>query len=106
MTGWPLVLCLAAFLATIGATAPQAYPSRAITIIVPFPAGGAFDALGRVIADRMKVSLGQPVIIENVGVAGGSIGVGRVARDWPDGYNIRLGISSTTVPNHAISSIA
>jgi len=105
MTGRPFVLCLAAFLATIGATAPQAYPSRAITIIVPFPAGGAFDALGRVIADRMKVSLGQPVIIENVGGAGGSIGVGRVARAWPDGYTISLGISSTHVTNAAIYAL-
>src|SRR5262249_3310945 len=105
MTRWPLALAFSAFLETISAAPTQAYPSRAITIIVPFPAGGAFDALGRILADRMKVSLGQPVIIENVGGAGGSIGVARVARALPDGYTICLGISSTHVTNAAIYSL-
>lgn len=105
MTRWPLALSFAAVLATISAAAAEVYPSRGITIIVPFPAGGAFDAIGRVIADRMKVSLGQPVIIENVGGAGGSIGVARVARALPDGYTLSLGIWSTHVTNAAIYSL-
>src|SRR5437660_862779 len=68
--------------------AAQGYPARPITMIVPYPAGGPADAPGRVIAERMRTSLGQPVIIENVGGAGGSIGAGRVARARPDGYTI------------------
>ena len=71
--------------------AAQSYPSRPITMIVPFPAGGPTDSLARILAERMKVSLGQPVIIENVGGAGGSIGVSRVARAAPDGYTIGIG---------------
>jgi tripartite-type tricarboxylate transporter receptor subunit TctC len=59
----------------------QVFPSRPITMVVPFAAGGPVDVLGRVMAERMKVSLGQPVIIENVTGAGGSVGVGRVARE-------------------------
>src|SRR6516165_5597015 len=69
----------------------QAYPSRSITLVVPFPPGGSTDVAGRILADRMAAALGQPVIIENVGGAGGSIGVGRVARATPDGYTIDIG---------------
>jgi tripartite-type tricarboxylate transporter receptor subunit TctC len=58
----------------------QAYPTRPITIVVPYPAGGPTDTLARILAEHLRVSLGQPVIIENVSGAGGSIGVGRVAR--------------------------
>jgi hypothetical protein len=58
----------------------QVYPSRPITIVVPFPAGGSTDVIGRILAEKMRASLGQTIIIENVGAAGGSIGVGRVAR--------------------------
>ena len=58
----------------------QAYPTRPITMVVPFPAGGPTDTVGRIVAERMRVSLGQPIIIENVTGAGGTIGVGRVAR--------------------------
>jgi tripartite-type tricarboxylate transporter receptor subunit TctC len=80
----------------------QDYPSRPITIIVPFPAGGPVDTLGRFVAARLRESLGQPVIIENVSGAGGSLGVGRVARATPDGYMLVLGIWSTHVVNGAI----
>jgi len=59
----------------------QSYPSRPVTIVVPFPAGGPTDALARILAEHMRTSLGQPVMIENVSGAGGSIGVGRVARE-------------------------
>ena len=80
----------------------QVYPARPITMVVPFPAGGPSDAVGRILAEHMRASLGQPVIVENVAGAGGSIGVGRVARAVPDGYTIGLGIWSTHVVNAAI----
>ena len=67
-------------------------------MIVPFPPGGLADVIGRVLIDGMRVFLGQPVIIENVGGATGSIGTGRVARAAPDGYTIGLGIWNTTSP--------
>jgi tripartite-type tricarboxylate transporter receptor subunit TctC len=67
----------------------QPFPSRPITIVVPFAAGGPIDTLARVMAERMRTPLGQPVIIENVSGAAGSIGVGRVARAAPDGYTPR-----------------
>src|SRR5215813_2898373 len=84
----------------------QAYPTRPITIIVPFPPGGAVDAVARVLAERMRGPLGQPIIIENVSGAGGSIGTGRVARARPDGYTIDLGIASTHVLNGALYSLS
>jgi tripartite-type tricarboxylate transporter receptor subunit TctC len=74
-------------------------------MVVPFPAGGAFDIVGRIVADRMKVSLGQPVIVENVGGAAGSIGVGRVARASPDGYTLSLGYLGTHVINAVIYTL-
>jgi tripartite-type tricarboxylate transporter receptor subunit TctC len=106
MSKWSFALGFAAVLATISPATTQAYPSRPVTIVVPFPPGGAFDTLGRLLADRMKVSLGQPVIVENVGGAAGSIGVGRVARAAPDGYMLGLGIWSTHVINGAIYTLA
>src|ERR1700674_3328252 len=66
----------------------QAYPSRPITMVVPFAAGGPSDVIGRIFAERIRASLGQPVIIENVAGAGGSIGTGRVARAVGDGYTL------------------
>jgi tripartite-type tricarboxylate transporter receptor subunit TctC len=77
----------------------QAYPTRPITMIVAAPAGGPTDALARILTERMRKSAGQPVIIENVGGADGSIGAGRVARARPDGYTIDLGLLSTHVLN-------
>jgi len=84
----------------------QDYPARPITIVVPFPAGGPTDAVGRIVAERMRTSLGQSLIIENVAGAGGSIGMGRVARAAPDGYTIAVGIWSTQVVNAAIYSLS
>jgi tripartite-type tricarboxylate transporter receptor subunit TctC len=75
----------------------QTYPSRQITLVVPFPPGGSTDAAARILAERMRASLGQPIIIENVGGAGGSIGVGRVARSAPDGYTFDIGQWDTHV---------
>src|SRR3954454_11023081 len=77
----------------------QPYPSHPITLIVPFPPGGSTDPIARIVAERMRPILGQPVIIENVGGAGGSIGVGRVARAQPDGYTLDIGQWDTHVGN-------
>jgi len=83
----------------------QSYPARPITMIVPASAGGPTDAIGRIMAERMRVSLGQTVVIENVSGAGGSIGVGRVARAAPDGYTIGIGHWTHYVLNGAIYSL-
>ena len=85
-----------AALTSLGAQA-QTFPSRPITLIVPFPPGGSTDTIARVMADKMKTTLGQSVIIENVGGAGGSIAVGRLARAAPDGYTIDIGQWDTHV---------
>jgi tripartite-type tricarboxylate transporter receptor subunit TctC len=79
----------------------QAYPTRPITIIVPFPAGAPLDTLARVIGERMRGVLGQPAIVENVSGAAGTLGVGRVARAAPNGYTIGIGNFSTHVVNGA-----
>jgi len=78
------------------------YPSRPITMIVPFPAGGPTDAIGRVIAEGMRASLGRPVVVENIGGAAGSLGTERIARAAPDGYTLGLGNTVTHVFNAAI----
>jgi tripartite-type tricarboxylate transporter receptor subunit TctC len=83
----------------------QTYPSRPITMIVPFPAGGTYDAIARVVAEDMRGSLGQPIIVENITGAGGSIGVGRAANAVPDGYRLVLGGSNTHVLNGALYSL-
>src|SRR5262245_54636274 len=83
----------------------QAYPSRPITVVVPFAAGGPTDTLARILAERLRVSLGQTVIIENTIGAAGSIGVNRVARASPDGYTICIGHLGTHVINGAIYAL-
>ena len=83
----------------------QAFPSRPITLISPFPPGGSTDVVARVMAERMRPLLGQTVVVENVGGAGGSIGVGRVARAAPDGYTIDLGQWDTHVGNGAVYNL-
>src|SRR6202166_5060281 len=75
----------------------QTYPSRPITMIVPFAAGGGTDVLARVLADRMKVPLGQPVIVENVAGAAGLVGVSRAVHSPPDGYTLSIGTLTTHV---------
>jgi tripartite-type tricarboxylate transporter receptor subunit TctC len=82
----------------------QAYPSRPITMIVPFAAGGPADAIARVLAEQIRGSLGQPIIIENVSGGDGSIGSVRAARARPDGYTIELGTISTHMLNGALYS--
>jgi len=88
--------------APIWSAAAQGYPLRPMTLVVPFPAGGPADAIGRVLADGMRARLGQPVIVENVGGASGSIGVARAARAAPDGYTLCLGSWPTHVINGAV----
>jgi tripartite-type tricarboxylate transporter receptor subunit TctC len=96
---------LAAIPVGVGNAAAQAFPSRPITIVVTFPAGGPSDTPARMLAERMRVSLGQPVLVENVSGAGGSIGTGRVARAPGDGYTLILGNNATNVINAAIFAL-
>src|SRR3984893_7866935 len=88
-----------------GSANAQTFPARPITIVVPFAAGGPIDALGRVTAEAMRGTLGQPLIIENVSGAAGNIGVGRVARAAPDGYTLVTGFWGTHVVNGAIYAL-
>jgi len=85
--------------------AAQAFPTRPITLVVPFPAAGPADVLARILTERLRVSLGQSVIVENLGGAAGSIAVGRVARAAPDGYTVVLGNLGTHVFNGAIYTL-
>jgi tripartite-type tricarboxylate transporter receptor subunit TctC len=91
-----------ALFAVIAAAQPQPFPSRAVTLIVPFPPGGSTDAIARIMSERMRASLGQTVVVENVGGAGGSIALGRVARAAPDGYTIDIGQWDTHVGNGVV----
>jgi tripartite-type tricarboxylate transporter receptor subunit TctC len=100
-----LIAAVAIAAASANAAVAQVYPSRPVTMIVPYPPGGPTDTIGRIITERMRTSLGVPVIIENVGGAGGSIGVGRVARAMPDGYTIGIGNSSSHVFNGALYTL-
>jgi len=88
------IVAIIAF-AWCGELIAQPYPVRPITMIVPFPAGGATDTLARYLAEKMREVLGQPIIIENVGGAAGSIGVGRAVRSVADGYTLSIGTSTT-----------
>jgi tripartite-type tricarboxylate transporter receptor subunit TctC len=83
----------------------QTYPMRPITLVVPFPAGGGTDAVARTIADRMRTSLGQNVIIENLAGANGTLGAGRVARAAGDGYTLIVGGWETFVGNGAVYTL-
>src|SRR5215510_7485167 len=97
-----LLLAAVAMLVSMASATAQPYPSRPITIVVPFAAGGPTDTLARTLAERMRASLGQTLIIENATGAGGSLGVGRVARAAPDGYTLSIGHVQTHVINGAI----
>ena len=97
-------LILAAVLAGLTGqrTTAQVYPARPITMVVPLGPGGSTDVIGRIMAEAMRARLGQPVIVENTAGAGGTIGVGRVARASPDGYTILIGQWGTNVASGAI----
>lgn len=94
------VLALASVASHAHAQGP--FPQRPITLIVPFPAGGPVDTLARILSEKLRASLGQPVIVENVSGAGGSLGVGRVARAAPDGTTLVLGNWTSSVGAPAI----
>jgi tripartite-type tricarboxylate transporter receptor subunit TctC len=92
------LLAVLLLLASLGALAQEPYPSKPIRMILPFPPGGGTDLLGRLIADRLAAALGQPVVTENRGGAGGNVGAEAAARSAPDGYTIVL-----VAPSLAIS---
>jgi tripartite-type tricarboxylate transporter receptor subunit TctC len=93
---------LAAVLQSASGVLAQTYPSRPITMVVPLGVGGSTDVIARIMAEGMRASLGQPIIVENTTGAGGTIGVGRVARAAPDGYTIGIGQWGTNVASGAI----
>jgi tripartite-type tricarboxylate transporter receptor subunit TctC len=99
------VACAVSF-ASAGAVCAETYPSRPITMVVPFAAGGPTDTLARIVGERMRQALGQTIIVENTTGAAGSIAVGRVARSAPDGYTLSIGHWSTHVVNGAIYPLA
>jgi len=101
-----LALAVLAFeLSSNRVTNAQTYPTRPVTLIVPFAAGGPTDTIARIVTEGMRASLGQPMIIENVGGADGSIAVGRAARAAPDGYTLSIGNVATHVLNGAAYSL-
>jgi tripartite-type tricarboxylate transporter receptor subunit TctC len=100
-----IFIALAVVLAVVGSAGAQQYPTRPITMVVGFAPGGPTDTTARVVAERMGLSLGQTVIIENVAGASGSIGGGRVARALPDGYVINFGSATTHVFNGAVYAL-
>src|SRR3982075_2038845 len=97
-----VILAALAALTFSSAAVAESYPSHPITVIVPFSAGGPSDAMMRIMAERMKTTLGETILVENVTGAGGSLGVGRTVRSPPDGYTIGFGHLGTNVANGAI----
>jgi tripartite-type tricarboxylate transporter receptor subunit TctC len=104
MRRWLVAAVAVAALA--GPAGGETYPSRPVTIVVPFPPGGPVDTLARILSEPLRVSLGQPVIVENVSGAGGSLGIGRLARAAPDGLTLGLGNWTSSVGAPAIYPVA
>ena len=100
-----IAAALAASLGAAGVASAQLYPSRSVTLVVSYPAGGPTDAIGRIMAEGLRASLRQTLIIENVAGAAGSIGTGRVARAAPDGYTLIFGNWASHVVNGAVYSL-
>jgi tripartite-type tricarboxylate transporter receptor subunit TctC len=100
-----IAAALAAGLGATGVASAQVYPSRPVTLVVSYPAGGPTDAIGRIVAEGLRASLRQTLIIENVAGAAGSIGTGRVARAAPDGYTLIFGNWASHVVNGAVYSL-
>ena len=101
-----LVLVAAALALGIDAAAAQNFPSRPVTLVVPYPAGGPTDTLARIMAEPLRAALGQPIVIENVSGAGGATGSARVARSAPDGYTLIFGHLATHVILPATQSLS
>ena len=97
-----LIVAAVAALSCAGAASAQSYPTRPITMVVPFAAGGPQDTIARVVGARMSEILGQQIVIENVGGAGGTTGSLRLKNAAPDGYTILIGTTST----HALAALA
>jgi tripartite-type tricarboxylate transporter receptor subunit TctC len=97
-----MLLALVAHLALVGSAAAQEWPSRPLTMVVPFAAGGGADLLGRILAQPLSELLGQPVTVENVGGGGGMTGSLRVSRAAPDGYQFVLGTTGTHAQNQSL----
>src|SRR5690349_22393954 len=102
MTLRSVLAAIALLISFAGPASAQNYPSRLVTVVVPFSAGGPSDAMMRILGERMKVTLGETILIENTTGAGGSIGVGRVVHSPADGYTIGFGHLGTHVANGAI----
>jgi tripartite-type tricarboxylate transporter receptor subunit TctC len=100
------VITFALALASIAGASADNYPSKQVTIVVPFPAGGPTDTVARILADHLKDTLGQPMLVENVTGAGATIGLGRVAAAAPDGYTIIVGNWSAFVGSPAIYPVS
>jgi tripartite-type tricarboxylate transporter receptor subunit TctC len=100
-----ILAAVTAMLAGTPLAAAQDYPSRPVTMVVPFPAGGPLDSVARIMAERMRVALGQTVVVDNVGGASGTVGIGRVIRAVPDGYTIVAGGLPTNVLNGAVMAL-
>src|SRR6516165_6382576 len=96
---------LACLLVTAVGALAETYPSKPITFIVPYAAGGQLDMIIRTLLERMPEPLGQTLIVDNVTGAGGSLGTGRAARAAPDGYTVAMGNWNTHVANGAIYSL-
>lgn len=105
MNALRFICVLAIALGSISTATAQVYPSRPVTIVVPFSAGGPTDTLARIMGERMRKTLGQTVLVDNTTGAGGSIGVGKVFRSAPDGYTVSIGHWGTHVVNGAYYSL-
>jgi tripartite-type tricarboxylate transporter receptor subunit TctC len=92
-------------LSGVGAALARPYPTRPVTLIVPYGAGGPLDTLTRIVSERMRIALGQSLVIENVSGASGTIGVGRAVRAAPDGYTVSVGNWPTHVVNGAMFAL-
>jgi tripartite-type tricarboxylate transporter receptor subunit TctC len=97
-----MIAVAAAVLAAAPPAAAQAWPSRPMTMVVPFAAGGASDVIARILAQGLRMELGQSVVVENIGGAGGMVGAGRVAKAAPDGYQMVLGNVGTHAQNQSL----
>jgi tripartite-type tricarboxylate transporter receptor subunit TctC len=98
----PIIAALAALVAATAAAFAQSWPNRPMTMVVPFAAGGASDVIARIVAEGLRAELGQTVVVENIGGAGGMVGANRVAKASPDGYQMVLGNVGTHAQNQTL----